>query len=96
MFSNAGRVRNKTAAKTFGCTPKSALMVAAECRLRQLIFHTLTLAEMLCLFLPNFVGTSSVFIMPYVTNQAWTHEVPRARKRSGKRISVTLRGFLAD
>lgn len=35
-----------------------------------------------------------VFIMPYETNQAWTHEVPRARRFSGRRISVTLRGFL--
>lgn len=36
----------------------------------------------------------SVFVMPYETNQAWTHEVPRARKSSGRRISVTLRGFI--
>jgi alkylated DNA repair dioxygenase AlkB len=38
----------------------------------------------------------SVFVMPYETNLAWTHEVPRARKLSGRRISVTLRGFLED
>jgi alkylated DNA repair dioxygenase AlkB len=38
----------------------------------------------------------SVFIMPYETNLAWTHEVPRARKFSGSRISVTFRGFLKD
>jgi alkylated DNA repair dioxygenase AlkB len=37
-----------------------------------------------------------VFVMPYETNLAWTHEVPRAPKSSGRRISVTLRGFLAD
>lgn len=36
----------------------------------------------------------SVFVMPYETNLSWTHEVPRARKSSGRRISVTLRGFL--
>lgn len=35
----------------------------------------------------------SVFVMPYDTNQVWTHEVPRARKTPGRRISVTLRGF---
>lgn len=35
-----------------------------------------------------------VFIMPYETNQAWTHEVPHTQKFSGRRISVTLRGFL--
>jgi hypothetical protein len=38
----------------------------------------------------------SEFVMPYETNLAWTHEVPRARKSSGRRISVTLRGFLED
>lgn len=35
-----------------------------------------------------------VFVMPYETNLAWTHEVPRARKSTGRRISVTLRGLL--
>jgi alkylated DNA repair dioxygenase AlkB len=35
----------------------------------------------------------SVFVMSYETNQAWTHEVPRARKYTGRRISVTLRAF---
>ncbi|HEX8474638.1 MAG TPA: alpha-ketoglutarate-dependent dioxygenase AlkB [Pyrinomonadaceae bacterium] len=38
----------------------------------------------------------SVFVMPYETNLAWTHEVPHARKFSGRRISVTLRGFLQE
>ena len=38
----------------------------------------------------------SVFVMPYETNLSWTHEVPRARKSSGRRISVTLRGFVED
>lgn len=37
-----------------------------------------------------------VFVMPYETNLAWTHEVPRTRKSAGRRISVTLRGFLGD
>ena len=38
----------------------------------------------------------SVFVMPYETNLAFTHEVPRARRSSGRRISVTLRSFLDD
>lgn len=38
----------------------------------------------------------SVFVIPYETNLAWTHEVLRSRKFTGRRISVTLRGFLAD
>jgi len=36
----------------------------------------------------------SVFVMPYETNQAWAHEVPDSRKFNGRRISVTLRGFV--
>jgi alkylated DNA repair dioxygenase AlkB len=36
----------------------------------------------------------SVFIMPGETNQAFTHEVPPATRQSGRRISITLRGFL--
>lgn len=35
----------------------------------------------------------SVFILPYATNQAWTHEVPHFRKNQGRRISITLRVF---
>jgi alkylated DNA repair dioxygenase AlkB len=35
----------------------------------------------------------AVFVMPYDTNLAWTHEVPRAAKRRGLRISITLRAF---
>ena len=36
----------------------------------------------------------SVFIMPYDTNQAWTHEVLHLRSYMGRRISVTLHGFI--
>lgn len=36
----------------------------------------------------------SVFIMPYETNQAWAHEVPHFSRFTGRRISVTLRGFV--
>ena len=34
-----------------------------------------------------------VFIIPYETNRAWTHEVPRFRRDRGRRISVTMRCF---
>lgn len=34
-----------------------------------------------------------VFILPYETNRAWTHEVPRFRRDQGRRISVTMRCF---
>lgn len=37
--------------------------------------------------------SGAVFMMPYATNQAWTHEVPKAKRFQGKRISVTLRAF---
>jgi alkylated DNA repair dioxygenase AlkB len=35
----------------------------------------------------------SVFIMPYETNLALTHEVPKSSTSRGKRISVTIRAF---
>ena len=35
----------------------------------------------------------SLFIMPFRTNQAYTHEVLRLKRDEGRRISVTLRGF---
>jgi len=35
----------------------------------------------------------SVFIVPYATNQSWTHEVPASRKLLGRRISLTVRAF---
>ena len=37
----------------------------------------------------------SVFIIPYDTNLAWTHEVPPSKKLNGRRISVTLRAFVS-
>jgi alkylated DNA repair dioxygenase AlkB len=36
----------------------------------------------------------TVFIMPYETNRAWTHEVPHAARFGGRRISITIRAFL--
>ena len=38
----------------------------------------------------------TVFVMPYETNRAWTHEVPHSSRRTGRRISVTLRGFVTE
>jgi alkylated DNA repair dioxygenase AlkB len=35
----------------------------------------------------------SVFVLPYDSNAAWTHEVPHAARHTGRRISVTLRAF---
>jgi alkylated DNA repair dioxygenase AlkB len=35
----------------------------------------------------------AVFILPYATNEAWTHEVPHSARRRGRRISITLRAF---
>jgi len=35
----------------------------------------------------------TVFIMPWDTDQAWTHEVPRRARDCGRRISITLRAF---
>ena len=35
----------------------------------------------------------TVFVMPYDTNLAWKHEVPKSAKWRGRRISVTLRAF---
>ena len=35
----------------------------------------------------------AVFVMPFETNQAFTHEVPHFARYEGRRISVTLRAF---
>ncbi len=35
----------------------------------------------------------TVFVMPYDTNLAWKHQVPKSAKSRGRRISVTLRAF---
>jgi len=36
----------------------------------------------------------TVFILPFETNRAWTHEVPASKKQTGRRISITLRAFI--
>jgi len=35
----------------------------------------------------------SVFVVPYEMNKRWTHEVPKAARYLGKRVSVTMRAF---
>lgn len=35
----------------------------------------------------------SVFVLPYDTNLAYTHEVPHSAQSEGRRISITLRAF---
>ncbi len=35
----------------------------------------------------------SIFVMPYATNLAWTHEVPHPKQYNGQRISITFRAF---
>ena len=35
----------------------------------------------------------TVFIMPYDTNEAWKHAVPKRARYRGRRISITLRAF---
>ncbi len=36
---------------------------------------------------------ATVFIIPYTTNQTWTHEVPHFARNTGRRISITIRAF---
>ena len=35
----------------------------------------------------------TIFVLPYSTNKAFTHEVPHFQKFRGRRVSITLRGF---
>lgn len=43
----------------------------------------------------DFVATNgSVIVITYETNQTYTHEVLRLAKDEGRRISITLRGFV--
>lgn len=36
----------------------------------------------------------SVFVLPRDTNEVWKHSVPKSARYSGRRISVTVRGFV--
>ena len=38
----------------------------------------------------------TVFVLPYATNEVWKHGVTKSVRYSGRRISVTLRGFVAS
>ena len=40
------------------------------------------------------VRNGDVVIIPWETNQNWTHEIPNLKKYSQKRISITLRAYL--
>lgn len=44
-------------------------------------------------YLDFLAESGTVFVLPYATNLAWTHEVPDAKKYSGRRIAVTFRAF---
>ena len=35
----------------------------------------------------------TAFVLPYATNLRWTHEVPPSKRRTQRRISITLRAF---
>ena len=39
-------------------------------------------------------GNRTVFVTPWEINLAFQHEVPASSRRTGQRISVTLRGFV--
>lgn len=39
------------------------------------------------------MANGTVILMPWTTNKAWTHEVPRSTRDQGRRISVTVRAF---
>ena len=38
----------------------------------------------------------TVFVLPYATNKVWKHGVPKSMRYTGRRISVTVRGFDAS
>jgi alkylated DNA repair dioxygenase AlkB len=40
------------------------------------------------------VGNGTVCVLPWDTNQAFTHEVPRLKRQQGRRISITARAFV--
>jgi alkylated DNA repair dioxygenase AlkB len=39
------------------------------------------------------VGDGDLLVIPFETNQAFTHEVPKFKRYAGRRISVTARAF---
>lgn len=39
------------------------------------------------------VKNGSIIILPFHTNQSWTHEITKSKKSLGQRISLTIRAF---
>lgn len=39
------------------------------------------------------MSRGSIFVMPFVTNLTWMHEVPHSKRCTGQRISITFRAF---
>ena len=39
------------------------------------------------------MNNGTVIVVPWATNQQWTHEVPHFKRYKGKRISITLRAY---
>ncbi len=39
------------------------------------------------------VSHGSLLVIPWETNQAWTHEVPHFARHTGRRVSITARAF---
>lgn len=39
------------------------------------------------------VGHGALLVIPWETNAAWTHEVPKFKRHQGRRISITARAF---
>ncbi|TXF90840.1 2OG-Fe(II) oxygenase [Neolewinella aurantiaca] len=44
-------------------------------------------------FKDTLLTDGSALVIPWDTNLAWTHEVPKSKKYTGRRVSVTLRAF---
>lgn len=40
------------------------------------------------------LNSGDVIVIPWETNLKWTHEVPKFKKYTGRRVSVTLRAYL--
>lgn len=39
------------------------------------------------------LADGSALVLPYATNMAYTHEIPKSKRATGRRISVTIRAF---
>ena len=45
---------------------------------------------------PLQTGNGSVIVIPAGTNRRFAHSVPHSEDSCGRRISVTMRGFIGD